>query len=116
MGRSTTGSSTRPARSLGEPFHYRDARGPAGGRRASTRSSRRSGSTQRTGVQFLPFNTLYQLAAERGTAGLRARRDRLLLIPDLIGHWLTGVVAAEATNASTTGLFDVAHARRGRPT
>jgi rhamnulokinase len=30
----------------------------------------------------------------------------LLLIPDLIGYWLTGEVGAEITNASTTGLLD----------
>jgi rhamnulokinase len=59
----------------------------------------------RHGLQFLPFTTLYQLAAAQGTAILDAART-LLLIPDLIGYWLTGVVAAEATNASTTGLFD----------
>jgi len=33
--------------------------------------------------------------------------DRLLLIPDLLGYWLTGQVGAEATNASTTQLYDV---------
>ena len=57
------------------------------------------------GLQFLPFTTLYQLAAAQGTPALEAART-LLLIPDLIGFWLTGSVGAEATNASTTGLFD----------
>jgi sugar (pentulose or hexulose) kinase len=37
---------------------------------------------------------------------LRAART-LLLIPDLIGYWLTGEAAAEVTNASTTQLLDV---------
>ena len=32
----------------------------------------------------------------------------MLLIPDLLGFWLTGVRAAEPTNASTTGLLDPA--------
>ena len=55
-----------------------------------------------TGVQFLPFSTLYQLAAERRLeAGWQA-----LLTPDLLGYWLTGVRAAEQTIASTTGLLD----------
>src|SRR6266496_4764897 len=31
----------------------------------------------------------------------------MLLIPDLLAYWLTGVAGAELTNASTTGLFDV---------
>jgi rhamnulokinase len=54
-----------------------------------------------TGLQFLQFNTIYQLASERDLGGLQA-----LLIPDLIAYLLTGVRRTEATNASTTGLFD----------
>jgi rhamnulokinase len=57
------------------------------------------------GLQFLPFTTLYQLAAARGTAALGPARQ-LLLVPDLIGYWLTGQRGVEITNASTTGLFD----------
>jgi rhamnulokinase len=41
-----------------------------------------------------------------GTAQLD-RADRMLLMPDLIGYWLTGQQVAERTNASTTGLFDL---------
>lgn len=90
---------------LGEPFHYRDGRGPAAvsGVHATIPQARLYA---RTGIQFLPFNTIYQLAAERDARGFAGAED-LLLIPDLIGFHLTGVVAAEATNASTTGLFDV---------
>ncbi|MFJ4030087.1 rhamnulokinase family protein [Paenarthrobacter sp. NPDC089989] len=54
-----------------------------------------------TGLQFLQFNTVYQLAAEPSLDGLQA-----LLIPDLIAFLLTGQRRTEATNASTTGLFD----------
>jgi rhamnulokinase len=54
-----------------------------------------------TGLQFLPFNSIYQLASEQNLAGLQA-----LLIPDLIAFLLTGQRRTEATNASTTGLFD----------
>ena len=57
------------------------------------------------GLQHLPFNTVFQLAARRGTPQLMAAR-RLLLIPDLLTSWLTGSIGAEATNASTTGLVD----------
>src|SRR5690606_41075869 len=49
-----------------------------------------------------PFNTIYQLAADE-----LSRASTLLLIPDLLGYWLTGEVGAERTNASTTGLLDV---------
>ena len=52
------------------------------------------------GLQHLPFNTLYQFAAEPDLADKRA-----LLIPDLLGYWLTGRQVTEQTNASTTGLL-----------
>jgi rhamnulokinase len=58
----------------------------------------------RNGLQHLPFTTLFQLAAdaEEGRSGAR-----LLLLPDLLAYWLTGVAGTERTNASTTGLLDV---------
>ncbi|MFQ6155940.1 rhamnulokinase [Micrococcus luteus] len=54
-----------------------------------------------SGLQFLPFTTLYQLAAEPSLDGCQA-----LLIPDLLAFWLTGARRTEETNASTTGLLD----------
>jgi rhamnulokinase len=59
-----------------------------------------------TGLQMLPFNTLYQLVAAGRTAQLSAAR-RLLMIPDLLAYWLTGTERSEITNASTTQLLDV---------
>jgi len=58
-----------------------------------------------TGVQELPFNTIFQLAAATDTVALESAQT-LLLLPDLLGYWLTGEVGAERTNASTTGLYD----------
>jgi rhamnulokinase len=55
------------------------------------------------GLQLLPFTTIYQLAAEE----LLGRAAHAVLIPDLLAHWLTGELATEVTNASTTGLLDV---------
>ena len=60
----------------------------------------------RTGIQHLPFNTIYQLAAEQRTP-LFAAAHRMVLIPDLFGFWLSGVAVTEVTNASTTALLDV---------
>ncbi|MDN4610106.1 rhamnulokinase [Arthrobacter burdickii] len=82
------------------PFSYRDARTEAtiGVVHAALPPERLYA---RTGLQFLPFNTLYQLAAERSLAGVQA-----LLIPDLLAYRLTGARCTEATNASTTGLLD----------
>jgi rhamnulokinase len=58
-----------------------------------------------TGIQRLPFNTLYQLFSAKGDPQLAAA-ESLLLLPDLLGYWLTGRRAAEYTNASTTQLLD----------
>ena len=57
------------------------------------------------GLQFLPFTTIYQLAAEQH-GHLWEKADRIALLPDLIAHRLTGRLCAETTNASTTGLLD----------
>ncbi|TYC06744.1 rhamnulokinase [Micromonospora sp. WP24] len=90
---------------LGNPVHYRDARTDGVAERLATRLGReRLYAT--TGLQQLPFNTIYQLAAARGTPQLDVARW-LLLIPDLVAYWLTGEVGAEVTNASTTQLYDV---------
>jgi rhamnulokinase len=90
---------------LGNPVHYRDARHATAV--ADVHAVVGAAELYRvTGLQHLPFNTVFQLAAARGTAQLAAAR-RLLLVPDLLTHWLTGAVGAELTNASTTGLLDV---------
>jgi rhamnulokinase len=90
---------------LGNPVHYRDSR-TAGvlGRVLAELPPEQI--YQATGVQFLPFNTVYQLVAAAGSAQLSAATT-LLLIPDMISYWLTGELGAEATNASTTQLYDV---------
>ena len=61
---------------------------------------------RRNGLQHLPFTTLYQLVAEQEEELLASART-LLLVPDLVGWWLSGHRGAEATNVSTTGLADV---------
>jgi rhamnulokinase len=89
---------------LGNPVHYRDARTEGMAARLSEALSPRE-LYARTGLQYLPFNTVYQLLAARDSAQLAAARQ-LLLIPDLISYWLTGVRGTELTNASTTQLID----------
>ena len=88
---------------LGDPFHYRDQRtteavGAVHQRIDPAELYRQSG------VQHLAINTVYQLAAEPDVRLEQA--SSLLLMPDLIGYWLTGRFAAERTNASTTALLD----------
>lgn len=94
----------RDDRVLGAPFHYRDERTARGVDRVHARASHAE-LFARNGLQFLPFTTLYQFAAEPGE--MLSFADRALLIPDLIGYWLTGTARAEVTNASTTGLLSV---------
>jgi rhamnulokinase len=90
---------------LGNPVHYRDARHATAV--PDVHAVVPADELYRvTGLQHLPFNTVFQLAAARGSARFAAAR-RLLLVPDLLAHWLTGAVGAELTNASTTGLLDV---------
>ncbi|MFF5262749.1 rhamnulokinase family protein [Actinomadura viridis] len=88
---------------LGNPVHYRDTRTDG----VMERVRAEVGDDllyQVSGLQFLPFNTVYQLVAARADL---ERAETLLLIPDLLAFWLTGQVGAERTNASTTGLLDV---------
>jgi rhamnulokinase len=94
---------------LGNPYHYRDARTDAIPGRVHERLPRER-LYAITGVQFLPFNTVYQLAAD-AAAGRLPAAGTMLLIPDLLGYWLTGSAGAELTNASTTGMLDLAGMR-----
>lgn len=87
---------------LGLPYHYRDERTASGVEAVHARIEPDE-LYDRNGLQFLPFNTVYQLAAESRLD----IADRALLVPDLIGYWLTGREATERTNASTTGLLGV---------
>ncbi len=89
---------------VGLPFHYRDGRTDGVAARVDAIVSP-DRLYARTGTQFLPFNTLYQLTADASSGRLDAARS-MALMPDLIGYWLSGVIEAEETNASTTGLFD----------
>jgi len=90
---------------LGNPVHYRDAR-TDGAMERLVKDIPETELYAITGLQQLPFNTIYQLVSALGTPQLAAAKQ-LLLIPDLLGYWLTGQVGAEATNASTTQLYDV---------
>ena len=87
---------------LGNPVHYRDVRttGVPDRVHAALPAAELYGVT---GIQQLPFNTIYQLAA----TPMLPHAATILLIPDLLAYWLTGEAGAEVTNASTTSLLDV---------
>ncbi|BDZ39527.1 rhamnulokinase [Microbacterium suwonense] len=87
---------------LAEPFHYRDERTAPGVEQVHGIVPFAE-LYRRNGLQFLPFNTLYQYRVDPRLVDA----DAALLIPDLIAYLLTGRQVAERTNASTTGLLDV---------
>jgi rhamnulokinase len=93
-------------RLLGNPYHYRDQRTDG----VAAQVFARLPWTEvfaRTGIQQLPFNTLYQLASMQGSGDPQlAAAETLLLMPDLLGYWLTGRKVAEYTNATTTQMLD----------
>ena len=73
---------------LGNPVHYRDTRTEG----VPGRVLRQVPAAELyaiTGIQQLPLNTIFQLAASAGTPQLAAART-LLMIPDLLARWLTG--------------------------
>jgi rhamnulokinase len=85
---------------LGLPYHYRDGR-----TQHLTPWPDLDGLYAGTGIAHLPFNTIHQVRAE--PARRLAAAAHLLMIPDLLGYWLTGEIGAERTNASTTQLYDI---------
>jgi sugar (pentulose or hexulose) kinase len=88
---------------LGNPVSYRDSRTNG----VMERVLAQAGAPELyalTGLQNLPFNTIFQLVSARPAASLRSAAT-LLLLPDLLAYWLTGNLGAELTNASTTGLL-----------
>ncbi len=91
---------------LGNPVHYRDPRTDGLLPRAFEIVPREKIFAQ-TGLQFMQFNTLYQLWAMRlAGSSLLNCAESLLMIPDLF-HWLlTGEKANEFTNATTTQFFN----------
>jgi rhamnulokinase len=91
---------------LGQPFQYRDSRTDGVMEQVFARVPR-DVLYARTGIQFLPFNTLYQIYAhEQMQPGELAHAYRLLMIPDLLHSWLCGSLTTEQTNASTTQCWD----------
>ena len=61
----------------------------------------------RTGIATMNFNTVYQLARRRreGDAALE-NAETLLLMPDLLGYFLTGAIGSEYTNVTTSMLYN----------
>jgi len=92
---------------MSNPFHYRDGLTDDAmeSLRAFVPDKELYG---RTGIQFMKFNTIYQLfSIKRIYPKFYERACKLLFLPDLFGYFLTGNVTAEYSIASTTAMLDV---------
>ena len=89
---------------VGNPYHYRDAH-TNGIFEIAFQTVSRQEIFNHTGLQFIQFNSLFQLLAMRGTAALE-RAQTFLMIPDLFNFWLTGIKTNEFTIASTTQFYN----------
>lgn len=94
-------------RLLGLPYYYRDSRTDGMMDKVFAKIGRRR-LYDRTGIQFMPLNTIFQLAAEELERDpLTRRAERMLFIPDLMNYWLSGTAVNELTIASTSQCLDV---------
>ncbi len=91
---------------LGNPFHYRDGRTNEILEKAFAIVPREE-IFRHTGLQFMQFNTLYQLLAMKLSGSpLLDIAETMLMVPDLF-HWLlTGVKCNEMTEASTSQFYN----------
>jgi rhamnulokinase len=100
---------------LGNPVHYRDHRTDGVMERVTAQLSRAT-IFEQTGIQFLPFNTLYQMASMVATGDIRLKTaETFLTIPDLLNYWLTGTKVCEFSNATTTQLYNPRTAQWATP-
>jgi len=88
------------------PYHYRDSH-TEGAMESLFAQIPPSVIFARTGIQFLPFNTIFQLhALKEAHSPLLKEGGRLLMIPDLLRYFLTGEMHNEFSNATTTQLYN----------
>jgi rhamnulokinase len=91
---------------LGLPVHYRDKR-TDGMLAAAFERVPAERIFERTGIQFMQLNTLYQLLAMRlSGAPQLAMATKLLFMPDIFNYWFTGRQVSELSIASTSQFWD----------
>ena len=97
----------KDGRLLENPVHYRDRR-TAGYVEKSAAYLPPERHYAITGIQFMEFNTCYQLLSLReNRPELLERAEQLLFMPDLLSYFLTGEAYSEYSIATTSGLVDV---------
>ncbi|MBN2559137.1 MAG: rhamnulokinase [Clostridia bacterium] len=97
----------KDGRLIENPVHYRDARTDGMIEKACEIVPREE-IYGRTGIQFMQFNTIFQLfALSRTRPELLERADRMLFMPDLLNYFLTGSIYSEYSIASTAQMLDI---------
>jgi len=100
---------------LGIPYHYRDRQTEGLVEELSDRLGAERLFAE-SGLQFMPFNTLYQLySMKKANSPKLDAAETLLLTPDLLNYFLTGRKACEFTMATTTQLYDPAKRAWNKP-
>lgn len=94
----------REDRLIGEVYAYRDGRTERSSQ-AVHRIISFDELYKRTGIQYQPFNTVYQLYADK-LSGKIDKAESMLMLPDYLNFLLTGVKKQEYTNATSTGLVN----------
>ena len=93
---------------IGNPVHYRDRRTDGIMKQVFERISQKS-VFEKTGIQFMQINTLYQLFSLVANKSPQLNiAHTFLTVPDLINYWLTGAQVCEFSNATTTQLLNAA--------
>jgi rhamnulokinase len=91
---------------IGTPHCYRDPR-VDGLMDVAFEAVPRAEMFEHTGIQFMPFNTVFQLLSMvRASSPHLEIAKTFLTMPDLFNYWLTGTKACEFSNATTTQCFD----------
>jgi rhamnulokinase len=91
---------------LGNPRHYRDPH-TENILDEAFRKVPKLDVFRQTGIQFMRFNTIFQLLAlARDRSPLLDAAQTLLFMPDLFHYWFTGIKANEYTDASTGQMLD----------
>ncbi len=96
----------KQGRLIANPVHYRDRRTEGMMERAFQQVPPET-LYERTGIQFMPINTLYQLYSLVQSADPQLEwAEHLLMMPDLFHYWLTGERVNEFTIATTSQCYD----------
>ena len=91
---------------LRNPYSYRDPH-TEGAMEAYFQRIPKEKVYEKTGIQFMNFNSLFQLSAmqQAGDSALQAA-DKILFVPDALMYMLTGEAVCEYTILSTSQMLD----------